>query len=346
MPREELIFSDYVAIILRRKWFVLAITLLMAGGTYWWVCHEAMIYKSKTRIKIQRQVTFAEMFDSVLSSSGDPLRNYTYEITSSVVASNAAAALSAPKPPTLEDIMDLRGAVKVAIIEYTDILEISTTGSSPIESRRRGEAIVSAFIIQHDRVMRQNAMEVYQSIKESRDTMINSLKQRESQLLQSIGSRIVGGDNADELIPLRKRLTELQTKLHEFRASGNYTEAYPEIVDLKNQVVQLEKDIAEKLKVEFDKRSQLSDYERDKIVLNDIDAFFSRKIEEAKITANKKNEIISIIEPTSAGVPVSTGRARKAAAGGLLGLMLGVVLAFIINNLDTSIRTLTEIEDL
>ncbi|MBU4285344.1 MAG: hypothetical protein KKD76_00435, partial [Verrucomicrobia bacterium] len=172
MPREELIFSDYVAIILRRKWFVLAITLLMAGGTYWWVCHEAMIYKSKTRIKIQRQVTFAEMFDSVLSSSGDPLRNYTYEITSSVVASNAAAALSAPKPPTLEDIMDLRGAVKVAIIEYTDILEISTTGSSPIESRRRGEAIVSAFIIQHDRVMRQNAMEVYQSIKESRDTMI------------------------------------------------------------------------------------------------------------------------------------------------------------------------------
>ena len=346
MAKEELIFSDYLGIILHRKWFVLGITLLVAGGTYWQVCQEAMIYKSQTRIKIQRQVTFAEMFDNVLSSSGDPLKNYTYEITSSAVASNAAAALSFPTPPKMDDIIALRGAVRVAIIENTDILEISTTGSSPIESKRRGEVIVAAFIAQHDRVMRQNATEVYQSIKESRDTMISSLKQRESQLLQSIGSRIVGGNDADELIPLRKHLTELQAKLHEFRASGNYTEDFPEIVDLKNKVVQLEKDIAEKLKVEFDKRSQLSDYERDKIVLNDIDAFFSRKIEEAKIAANKKNEIVSIIEPTSEGAPANTGRARKTAAGGLLGLVLGIFLAFIINNMDTSIRTLTEIEDL
>lgn len=345
MAREELLFSDYVAIILRRKWFALAITLLVAGGTYWWACQEAMIYKSLTRVKIQRQVTFAEMFDNVLASSGDPLKNYTYEITSSLVASNAAAEMSFPAPPQMDDIVALRQAVKAVIIENTDILEISTIGSSPIESKRRGEAVVSAFIIQHDKVMRQNATEVYQSIKESRDTMINSLKQRESQLLQSIGSRIVGGSDADELIPLRQRLTELQTKLHAFRASGNYTEDFPEIVDLKNQVVQLEKDIAEKLKIEFDKRSQLSDYERDKIVLNDIDAFFSRKIEEAKIAANKKNEIVSIIEPTSEGEPVNTGRVRKTAAGGLLGLMLGIVLAFIVDNLNTSIRTLSEIED-
>lgn len=346
MAREELIFSDYLGIILQRKWFVLGVTLLVAGGTYWRASHEPMEFKSKTRIKIQRQVTFAEMFDSVLTSSGDPLKNYIYEITGSVVASNAAAALLAPAQPTLEDIRDLRDAVQVAIIENTDILEIATLGSSALESKHRGEAVVSAFIIQHDKMMRQNAMEVYQSIKESRDTMIKTLKTREAQLLQSLGSRIVGGNEADELIPLRKRLTELQTRLYELRMSGNYTEAYPEIVDLKSNVGQLEKDLAEKLKIEFDKRAQLSDYERDKIVLSDIDAFFSRKIEEAKIAANKKNEIVTIVEPTAEGKPVRTGLERKTVAGGLLGLMLGIILAFIIDNLDTSIRTISEIEDL
>lgn len=346
MAREELIFSDYVAIILQRKWFVVAVALLVTGGAWWRACLEPMEYKSKTRVKIQRQVTFAEMFDKVLASSGDPLKNYTYEITSSVVASNAAALLAAPAQPTFSEILALHKAVQVTIIENTDILEISATGSSPLGAKQRGEAVVTAFIDLHDKVMRQNAIDVYTSIKESRDTMINTLKQRESQLLQSLGSRIVGGNEADELIPLRKRLTELQTKLYELRANGNYTEDYPEIVDLKSKVGQLENDLAEKLNVEFDKRAQLSDYERDKIVLNDIDAFFSRKIEEAKIAANKKNEIVTIVEPTTQGQPINTGRTRKTVAGGLLGLMLGIIFAFIIDNLDTSIRTLAEIEEL
>lgn len=346
MPKEELIFSDYLAIILRRKWFVLAITLLVAAGTYWRASQEAMEYKSKTRVKIQRQVTFAEMFDSVLASSGDPLKNYTYEITSSFVASNAAAVLLFPAQSTPKDIMALRTSVQVAIIENTDILEITTTGSSPLESKRRGEAITTAFITLHDNVMRKNAMDVYLSIKESRDTMISSMKQREANLLQRLGSQIIGGSETDELIPLRRGLIELQTKLYELRISGNYTEAYPEIVDLKSKINQLETDIAEKLEDEFDKRAQLSEYERDKAVSKDIDAFFSRKIEEAKITANKKNEIVTIVEPPTEGQPVKTGQARKTVAGGLLGLVLGIFLAFIINNLDTSIRTLTEIEDL
>ncbi|MFC1454344.1 polysaccharide biosynthesis tyrosine autokinase, partial [Verrucomicrobiota bacterium] len=133
---------------------------------------------------------------------------------------------------------------------------------------------------------------------------------------------------------------------YELRISGNFTEEYPEIVDLKSKINQLENDISEKLEDEFDKRTQLSEYERDKSILTEIDAFFSRKIEEAKIAANKKNEIVTIVEPTTEGKPVSSGRARKTVAGGLLGLVMGIFLAFIINNLDTSIRTLTEIEDL
>ena len=346
MAKEELIFSDYMAIILRRKWFVLAITLLVAAGTYWRASQEVMQFKSKTRIKIQRQVTFAEMFDSVLTSSGDPLKNYSFEITSSVVASNAAAFLLSPAQPTPEDIMALRASVQVAIIESTDILEISTLGPSPLEARRRGEAITAAFITMHDKMMRQNAMDVYQSIRDSRDAMINSLKEREAALVQSLGSRIIGSGEADELAPLRRKLTEFQTRLYELRISGNFTEAYPEIADLKSKIQQLDADISEKLEEEFDKRAQLMEYERDKSILNEIDAFFSRKIEEARIAANKKNEIVTVVEPTSEGQPVSTGRNRKTVAGGLLGLVLGIFLAFIINNLDTSIRTLTEIEDL
>lgn len=346
MPREELLFSDYMAIILRRKWFIAAITLLMTVGTYWWTYQERMLYRSKTRIKIQRQVTFAELSDSVLASSGDPLQNYTYEITSTVVASNAAQALAFPELPTPDDIVALRNSVKVAVLENTDILEITTLGDSPLESKRRGEAVVAAFTLWHDKMMTQNALTVYQSILESRNAMVNSFKQREAELLQSLGARVMGGAEADELVPLRTVLMELQSQLQQLRASGNYTEAYPGIVDLKARIKQMEDELNNKLKVELEKRAQLSEYERDKLISADIGAFFSRKIEEAKITANKKNEIVTVVEPTTEGQPIGTAKTRKTVAGVLLGLMLGIVLAFVVDTLDTSIRTLGEVEDL
>lgn len=345
MAKQELVFSDYLDVILRRKWSVLIIAAIVAVLAYVFSRQEHVVYSSSARIKIQRQISFTQMFDEALVSSGDPIENYVYEIQSYVVASNAAAWLVRPANPTDADISAIRGAVHVDRVKNADLLDITTTGFSPEQSRLRAEAVVASFIEEHDRAMRKTATDVYQSIQDSHEKLIGGFKQRQASLLQSLGSRIIDGASPDDLAPLRKRLMELQIRAQDMQMSGNYTDSYPELMAARTQIAEIEKEIERRLQTEFERRTKYDEYERYRAIMSDIELFFSRRIEEAKIAVNKKSEVVLVIEPPEDGVPETTGRVRKTVAGALLGLMLGIILAFIADNLDTSVRTIEEIED-
>lgn len=347
MAREELIFSDYLRVVLRHKWYVVVCLVLTLVLTYFLAGRETPVYESKTRIKIQRMMTFADMFDEVLVSTGDPIENYLYEITSYVVISGASAAISYPRPPVPEDISSLHQAVRAQKVERTDLIDISTRGSTPEESRWRGQAIVQAFIEHHNRTMASNAQDVYNSIKESRDSLIRGLKNQESELWKNLGPEIVTErDSTGEMSAMRTRLSELDLQLRALRASGNYKEEFPEIKSLKSQVQELQKKIDAVAEGEMDRQSQMTEYEHQKKITEEMGLFFARKLEEAKIASQKKSEMIQIIEPTGPGTAITRGRTRTMVAGALLGLMLGIIIAFMADSLDTSIRTLGEIEEM
>ena len=57
-------------------------------------------------------------------------------------------------------------------------------------------------------------------------------------------------------------------------------------------------------------------------------------------------EPVVVIENPNRGVLITTEKAYLTAIGALLGLMLGIVFAFVAENLDTTIRTLVEIEEI
>ncbi|MBI3987073.1 MAG: polysaccharide biosynthesis tyrosine autokinase [Lentisphaerae bacterium] len=346
MAREELVFTDYLEVILRRKWLIAMVVVLVTILTYGWALRERPIYESRARIKVQRQVNLAELLDQVMVSSGDPIQNYVFEIKSYLVASNAAAILTAPQTPADADIRAVHGAVSVERIKDTDLLDIITSGAVPEQSKRRCEAVVLAFIRQHDYAIQKNAQDVFESIKESYDKLMTDFRKRQSQVLQSLGPSVIGSGEFDQLTAMRRRLSDFQARLHDLRISGNYTEEYPEIVNLKGQIGQIETNIAQTLQADFDKRNQLDQYESYKAIIKEIEVFFSRRIEEAKIAVNKKSEIVMVIEPASEGVPITTGKWRKTVAGALLGLILGVAMAFVRDTMDTSVRTISEIEEL
>lgn len=346
MAKEELVLSDYLGVLLRRKWLVIAATALVVGFTYWWAAQQPTYYQSRIRIKLQRQITFSEMFDQVLVSGGDPLENCMQEIASYIVASNAAAALMAPARPKDADIAGVQGSIRVERVKETDMLDIYTTGMSSAEARRRVETVAGAFIVVHDDTLSRNAQDVYQSIQDSRDKLKADFKQREAVLLQNLGGDGLRAADADAMAPLRQRAEDYEQQLRDLRVSGNYTEDYPEIVSLKTRLAQLRTEIEKQERVELNQRTLLAEYERDKATVNDIDIFFSRRIEEAKIAVNKKSEVVVVIEPAADGAPINSGWLRKTVAGGLLGFMFGVVLAFIADHLDTSVRTVVEIEEL
>jgi tyrosine-protein kinase Etk/Wzc len=156
---------------------------------------------------------------------------------------------------------------------------------------------------------------------------------------------VVGAEDSGELGLLKNRLTELELKLWELRATGNYTEEYPEVKKTRRQIEDLRERIQTMMQEEFDRHIQLTEFEHQKQISDEMSLFFTRKLEEARIASQKKSEVIHVIEPAAPGQAITRGKTRTLLAGGLLGLVLGIVIAFIADSLDTSIRTLEEIEE-
>ncbi|NCC49608.1 MAG: polysaccharide biosynthesis tyrosine autokinase [Spartobacteria bacterium] len=346
MAREELVFSDYLRVVLRHKWYVFSAVILTFTLTYLISGREVPVYQSRTRIKVQRVMTFADMFDEVLMSSGNPIENYLYEISSYVVISSAATHISYPEPATPEAIAALHGSIRAQSISGTDLIDIFSKAPTPAEARARGEAVVSSFIKHHDEMMRSNAEEIYNSIKESRDNLLQRLVERDAEIWNKMGARaITGAQDASEMGMLKAKLTELELQLWQLRSTGNYTEEYPEIQAIKKQIEVIKDRITSNVEQEYERHIQLTEFEQQKTISDEMSLFFTRKLEEAKIASQRKSEVIHVIEPTNPGTPISRGKTRTLFAGLLLGLILGIVIAFIADSLDTSIRTLVEIEE-
>ncbi len=78
---------------------------------------------------------------------------------------------------------------------------------------------------------------------------------------------------------------------------------------------------------------------------DDLLALLKTKHQEALIKESEKIEEISIVRPaTEADTPIGTERLNTVFVGALLGLSLGLVLAFVQETLDTSIGTIEDVE--
>ena len=357
MPQQEMMFSDYLRVIAKHKWSVLIITLVVLLSTYHWASKKQSEYKSDARIKIQRMQTFAGLFDEMMVSSGDPIENYVFEIRGDQVMEEAARKLTASGEPT--SASDLARAMTVKRIERTDLIDISIKGFSEKTAQSRCIAIVEAFRTVHDTMVEINARSEFEEIKKSLSNTVANLTQIDEEMKKMIGETIAsekGTDPDEEIKVLSARLADASLKLQTLREEGNYTEDYAEIVAQKTVIRIIQERIKDasdkyqKAKAAFEEqeRKQASatrEYEQKRKILEEMVGYLTKKYEEARIALTKKMEHVVIVENASKGILITTEKAYLTAIGALLGLMLGVVFAFVAENLDTSIRTLVEIEE-
>lgn len=338
-----MMFGDYLRVIVKRKWIVIIVAVLVTLFTYGWAARKKPVFSSTARIKIQRLQTFADLFDRRIVSSGDPMRNYIYEIKSHRVLQRAAKAMSADGYPINSG--SLSGRIKTERIEWTDLIDITAKGPSADMAERTCQAVVTGFIEDHDEMISQNAREEYEDIQKSlANTMVN-LVQQDAELREKMGDRALAGAEYDQGKLLATRLTDAIIKLQALRNEGNYTEAYPEIVAQKKTIVSIKTQLTSISKSEVEAQSMIREYDQKKKTLEDMVGYLTKRLEEARIALTKKNERVIIIEPASKASEIRTAKAYLTAVGLLMGFMLGIILAFIAENLDPSIRTLAEIEE-
>ncbi len=344
MPQQEMIFSDYLRVIVKRKATVVFVTILVAICTYMYASRKEPLYMSTARIKIQRFQTFAQIFDEVMISSGDPLENYVHEIHGSKVLSTASAMLALKEPE--RPISTFEGMVIAERIPRTDLIDITVHGPNAESAKERCEAVIQAFQKIHEATISANALAEYENIQQSLESAIKELNEDEDNIRKELSNKTTTGFEKDQTELLITKLTDAQLKLHALQDTGNYTAEYPGIASLTQEINNIHEQLQNAQTQNAESETLIRNHEQKKTVLTGMITYLTQRLEEARIAITKKSERVSIVTEPSVGAMVTTAITYLTTVGALLGLMMGILLAFVAENLDASIRTLSEIEEI
>ena len=158
MTQPELNLRDYLRILRKHRFYLIAPTLLLGILTYLLTPTAAITYRASASIKISQSSTLAGLMLQVFTfSSGDNLATQTQIITSLPLVARLAQNLGRiPADMSLKDIMaqpkmvaeigNLKGMVSAEQTGNTSIVQISANANSSREAKDVANGLADAFV--------------------------------------------------------------------------------------------------------------------------------------------------------------------------------------------------------
>lgn len=147
---------------------------------------------------------------------------------------------------------------------------------------------------------------------------------------------------------LIKRVKDFRTEEVVSTVSANINRAQAEMSGFKARFQSLSErrsDINKRLQQLPELQQQIQEISRRKNIAEELAVFLSRRYEEARIAELDYPEQAEIVNVPKQATRVISHKAQVAVAGVILGILLGVGLAFLAESLDTSIATIAAFEE-
>jgi len=352
---------DYSRIIFKRKWIIIAIFLVSIASSYLFVEKAELVYKSSITLYINtRRTPLAEITGSGVTfwgGTGENIATQLEIIRGYEVLKKAAERLGYVKPGFDEEkiqtvVQRLKGKVSAREQENTGMLIIEATDTNPVKAKEIVDTVANVYIEKRWEDKTEEAKKtklfVEKQLQKINQTIINLTKR-----LTALG--IEPGDVRAQLSPgmIDQRARLAQLKLEILNLSERYTDNYPGLISRRREV--------ENIKKFLEENPQEADAEETELLVEDIDAgrlqneleinrklyaLLKERYEKALILEASKTNDTEIVNP--AVVPKTPIMAQAAAnffLAGVIGLILGLVAAFVIESMDTSIGTIEDVED-
>lgn len=339
----ELTLHDYWRIVSRRKWIVLfafAGTLL---STAFYTRLQPTVYKSQAMIRIQPPASYSKMPGADMN--WDPWGMIATEIRviqSPDIAERAARNLGWITPSSASEevsraIGRVGGVYKADRIQDSNLISISASGGDPLLATDIVNAVVEAYSAYDLEERSRQAKKTLEDIAARKNEVEESLRSieraRQNFLEQNPGTGL-GNALSSQLLDLESRRKELVRK---------YTPSHPEVMQIDQRIQAVQSKLAELPSQE----TELVRLTRELRINEEIYTTLNRQYEEAKIALASVVSFVSVVNraipPDS---PISPNKGTNFMIGSVLGLFLGLALAFFMENLDVSITTIEEIERL
>jgi len=368
MPKVEMNLADYLRVILKRKRIIILSFILVFLSTLYYTLKQTPIYQTSSEVKIEQRKSVAEILTELVTwSPGDEMVSQVNFIQSFQIMEDVAKKLNLVNPDMnsidrLGIVKGIQGQISADQVEYTNMISISAVSSDPKEAMDLANTTALVYVEAHFENKKREAANVKEFVKNQLDHYLSELQKGENALQEFRNKNpLIIEREAKNVTPIEydpsigRLKTEIVTlELELATLESKYTDEHPEVKALKQRVSKARRDFSENVdqitRQQRDisaKEIELMKLRRNITIAEDIYLMFKKKYEEASIVEAEKAQDVTIVEPASLpSRPIKPDMNFNIMIGLLSGLLIGLIMAFVVENFDTTIGRIDDIEEL
>lgn len=336
----ELTLQDYWRIIHRRRALFLLTWVLVALATAIFTELQTPVYRAQAVVKIEPFPSIPGLREERALDMWTLMNTEVKSVKSTSVSLRAAHLLGWVKEGmSQEDSLRLAGALQAQIqserVGESNLIQVSVLSDKPQRAAALANAVTRAYI---EKGMEDRSLRA----REARDFTFQEMRKAEDKLRaaeetmktysERTGARGLGTYLTNELVTMQTRQDDLLK---------HYTAQHPDVAATRAKIVSVEKQIRDLPETE----TEYQRLAREVRINEELYTFLSKKYKESQIAEAEREQMAFIDSP--ALVPESPVRPDKVlnlSMGLLIGFFLGLVTVLIVENLDTSIGTIEDVE--
>lgn len=342
MQRSELNLSDYWRIIRRRKAIIIASTLLIG---------LIVLYQNSTMMPTY-QTSSLVMYEGGKSLTtgapeyynyyeGDVVEAQTTIIVSAPVAEEAARIVGWIDDETsLQDkdriVAEIASSVNAEKLRETNLIRIVATSGNA----ERAADIANAVARGYQSWSLKNRNEQARTVRIFVEGQLAETSERLRKAEDALKEFKQSSEEAAQITMLQSQLMTLELDLASLLQE--YTNQHPDVIDTRAKIGEIRAQLERNPGLELEYTRLKREVDTDTTLYANL----KQRYEEAKITEAEKVSGITIVNTAAVPAsPISPKTKTNTIIATIVGLLLGLVLAFVKENLDTSIATIEDVED-
>lgn len=364
LPGEEQHLLDHLEF-LRKQWRIaLAMFLGFVGVAAVVGYRAAPVYQATARVLVGVGGSPNLLSERSSSIEGYFLERRSFETQLEIIRSEPVAERAARRLGRIDDesapvevaaqVAAIKDAVEVGRVRDTRIVLLRGRGSDRESARDLANEMANAYIAYADEqrdLARQRSIDwlsaetakVREDLKLSEERLVDYISTEQIDLGGEGGGGALWGDSASET--LRSQIAAAEIELAQLRL--RYRDLHPKVQDLKARLDGMRRRAASDQSARTVAHHKLIHYrilKRDVELDHELYQVLLKKLKETDLAGGVAETDIRVLEAAKAGVPIGPNALRNLGVAAVLGLCLGLGIAYGIETLDRTIRSAEDVQ--
>ncbi|MDD5679718.1 MAG: polysaccharide biosynthesis tyrosine autokinase [Candidatus Omnitrophica bacterium] len=341
----ELNLRDFWSIFLKRKWEIIIAFTTVFSAIFIYTSLQIPIYRTSVLIKVEplRLMPSELVFPAAVRYWGEqdvPVADYAKQLISRPILEIAAKELDWIKEDSSKEekermISDISDRVSATEIEKSSMIRLYAQFEDPQKATDIANKIAEVFKKVNAEQKNERTRNVRIFIEQTLKDVYAKLKVQEERLNALTTQGAVGS-----AVGIVARISDLENKLADL--TGKYTENYPQVISVKDEITALKLELKNLPKEEF----EYGILKRDIAINETLYSSLKKQLQESQIKEAEKIDNIILVNPAiTPRAPFYPNKPRNYLVGIILGLILGFTTALLTEHLDTSIGRVDDVEN-